>query len=102
MQSLKIPLKSATTGNPVTLTIRQKACCPCKFVFFFFLLIRKKIRAARRQFVSIDLDATFIALPFSIIRFDFFCLQVLLTRVSLLALAKSILSEYDKQLKRRF
>ena len=31
-----------------------------------------------------------------------FCLQVLLTRASLLALAKSILSEYDKQLKRRF
>ena len=57
---------------------RQKACCRCKFVF---LLIR-----------CIDLDAIFIALPisFSITRFDIFCLQALLTRTSLLALAKSI------------
>ena len=32
-----------------------------------------------------------LAFPFSIRRFNFFCLQVLLTRASLLALAKSIL-----------
>ena len=31
-----------------------------------------------------------LASPFSIRRFNFFCLQVLLTRASLLALAKSI------------
>ena len=94
MLSLKIPQKSATTGHPVAMTIRQKACCTCKFVFFF-LLIRKK-NVLHVQFVSIDLDAIFIALPFSIIRFNFFCLRVLLTRASLLAPAKSILSEYDK------
>ena len=52
-------------------------CCTCNL---FFLLIR-----------SIDLDAIFTAPPpFSITRFNFFCLQVLLTRASLLALTKSI------------
>ena len=62
---------------------RQKACWTCNFVF---LLIRKK-RVLHVQFVflligSIDLDAILILI--------FFCLQVLLTRASLLALAKFI------------
>ena len=46
---------------------KQKACCTCKFVFFFIWLIRKK-SVLHVQFVfllirSIDLDAIFIALP---------------------------------------
>ena len=48
----------------------------CKFVF---LLIR-----------PVDLDAIFIAVPFWYYTIYFFCLKVLLTRASLLALAKSI------------
>ena len=37
-----------------------------------------------------ELENRELASPFSIRRFNFFCLQVLLTRASLLALAKSI------------
>ena len=56
---------------------RGKACCTCKFVV---LLIRKK-SVLHVQFVFLlirSIDAIFIGLP------------VLLTRASLLALAKSI------------
>ena len=66
--------KRAARANFVVLLIRKKSVLHVQFVF---LLIR-----------SIDLDAIFIALR--ITRFNFFCLQVFLTRASLLALAKSI------------
>ena len=72
MLSLKIPQKSATTGHPVTMTIRQKACCTCKFFFFFFFWLIRKKNVLHVQYVSIDLDAILIALPFCIIRFIFF------------------------------
>ena len=78
--SAKKDKKRAARANLFFLLIRKKVCCTCNL---FFLLIR-----------SIDLDAIFIGppppLPFSITRFNFFCLQVLLTRASLLALTKSI------------
>ena len=46
---------------------------------------------------SISLEAIFIVVPFRIRRLNVFCLHVLLTRASLLALAKSIY--YYKQYK---
>ena len=72
---------------------RQKACCTCKFVFVLFQLEKKVCCTCNLFFCWLDL---LILMPFSlpstlsITRFNFFCLQVLLTRDSLLALAKSI------------
>ena len=66
--------KRAARANFVVLLIRKKSVLHVQFVF---LLIR-------------SIDAIPLASPFSIRQFNFFCLQVLLTRASLLALAKSI------------
>ena len=67
---------------------------------FVFLLIRKKSElhdpSCNLSFFllirSIDLDAIFIDLLIMHYTSSFFCLQVLLTRALLLALAKSIVS----------